>query len=373
MGNHNELIEEMLKQVNESLSSITEDKSLTDLSTDYGLLETDLSFENKVFFDLDRLIEEAIRIQLKESVIEDKETDALKLEGVLAVDELEIGEDKLKEFTETTLHPILESLGIFKFDFENKDPKIVDGSIYETALAIQLAKDGEFDAIRDLLDKSIEISEGEKIEGELTNEQLLEKYIGTIHSEWGLDESESELVFENAKHIVETGKTDTMIMDINQATMVFSEAKDPYQSMNAAGTSARTVGEKVADAARMVKHKAKGAISAIANAAYRARMGLANFFKSHGYAGMADKLKAVKGSHLALGAAVLGLIAAVIWKKTRNKNKVVSALRAQQGKCKLTSNPEKCKAVLNKQIAKWSVVKEEVEIEPKEEDVPKNK
>jgi len=100
-----------------------------------------------------------------------------------------------------------------------------------------------------------------------------------------------------------------------------------------------------------------GKSSGIMAALRSAKSGIASLFRKYGNIETAKSVLASKGGKLALGGALIALIGTVIWKKTRNKNKVVSALRAQMGKCKLTANPAGCKAALAKQITKWNVAK----------------
>ena len=358
MVKNNGMIEDLMKQINESmgdLGDLGEDSDMLEgMPTD---LESDVQFESRMYFDADRAIEDAIRSELKDTVLEDKETDELRLEGVLAVDNLEIDDEKLKEYTETTLHPVIEALGVLNFDFEKGDPIVVDGSVYETALAIQMAKDKKYDVIREMLDITTDASETERF-GELEDKELLETYIRSIHKDWELDENSSELVFENAKNYVSNGDTDRLMLNVFQATELFQEFNRDSGLTNVIAASKDAAKRRSGQLnAGLSGGKKTGVIDKLYGMVKSAREGIANLVKKYGDIEASKSILASKSGKLALGAAVLGLIATVVWRKTRSKDKVVSALRAQQSKCKLTANPDACKAALAKQITKWNVAK----------------
>jgi hypothetical protein len=391
-----DLVEQMIQDIEKSFKTDDVEQLSEDVigSTDEVILE-----------QTDRMLEDTLRSNLRSVVYENSELeDSAKIERLQVIDEMVITREQLEQYMENSVDPIIQASGIFDFDIANKDPKFVPISVYETALALQLAKDGEFETIRDLTEMSQSIKEvdkdlleesvkAKKLERtELSNAQILENYLNVISGDWNLSDREKQLTFENAKSIVESGSINSVLPDVMELSFILGEAKRMSHGsqerddagVNAASTSKQpskdpSYGQERNDAgvtkdvtysnpqnktmptqqpkepgmASKIWKSVKGGYNKLAQKAVAVRSSMAGFFKNHGYEKIANTITGVKGWHLALGATALAVIGAIIWKKTRNPDKVIAAYRAQEKNCALTSDPAGCKSRIAAQISKW--------------------
>lgn len=454
---------------------------LTENSIDIGKIEGRSKTGSFPIFkeddqELEDLVESAMRENLRETIQESDISDADKVKHLLALEDINFKDEQKEKFIYNRIDPIIEAAGIV--DFIGDNPQSVPVVVYETAMALQMAKDGDYDSIVDIMEmvdsietENISLQEAElqgkrkkeeeddeedydenyedeedsgedeedeksskkKVKEDYTpqeKKEILDSYIGKIFEDWEISEDPRQirLVLENAENYLETYGYHNLVPDVfelaemnlnplNEAVPIpikwsgklarkvggsmksglYRSAKRMgVQTTGSAGWGntlhnvgtkdvAKGVAKKVAPIAGGVGVVGGGSALAIKNAqnkgaeiarqqtaevvppaslAARVRGAVSNTLSSLGSAGksVANRIRNMStGTKFALGAALLGLIGTLAYRKFVSSGsdkqeaarKTIATLQAQVKNCAGASNPEKCRAAANAQINKW--------------------
>jgi len=369
-------------------NGITVDKQKT-------IVEEDTEFDNTILRETNEVIEKAMRTSLRSAILESSIEDSKKLDRIGLIEDAEFTDSQKSKFLYNTIHPIIETSGILQVPKDNI-PVFVSGVVYETALALQMARDGMFEEIS-LFNEMNDLYSQEEIEEttvedlkedieqiletkESTKKEILESYLERVFSDWNVeDPRQQKLVIDSAKQYIKEGIVENLVIDFDE----LSELNElTYDDMNRKGTDWEV--EKLLTKKQEELKKAKEAINkpglvprtkqtlinktmgirnAINNLRNKVAPGLkgenlttgkgiraaANWVKRRvglGNVNLVNKWTVGAG---ALGAAALAAWAIKKWRDTKDPGKVVASLQNKKSAC----TTDACRKAADAQISKW--------------------
>lgn len=361
---------------------------------------TETTDDSEIFEDLDNLIESAMRSTLKYTIMESSIADDVKLNHLMIVEDAEFTKEQMDTFMTETIHPILEVAGFIDdtYDFGGDDPTPVSLPVYEVALTLSLANDGELEAM----------SLTESVLGEVTDEDIINEHLEEIYKGYGIEDEERDEVLEAAIEALEEIGVNNLIPSLDEITNIVMdynmlaeingeplfheilesdkllEKKKPgfamtaEEKIKAKKSRLKALGIKVKKGIEKTRAATKTVAKGAKTAAETTKKGAKTAFGKVKAAPGAAKAKWSKMGKLGKRGAVAGAITAtalataatLAWRKKKsqcsglegdaaskcNKAAAQDAIRTLQGQmknCKDAKNPERCMAAANKQMDKW--------------------
>lgn len=219
-----ELLDTLLKESGSeevySAEPVTEGEKV-EASTDKVVIEAD----SVLYADLDRLVENAMRASLKNTIMESEFDADIKLSHLSLVESASFSEDQILQFMQENIDPILNLWETVTEDSE--DYTIAPMPVIEMADAIVSVKEGmdAEDVEKSLYESIVGTSEDaeSKAEGELVQE------LASIIETYDLDEETFNTHFESAKELVAEGKED-LVPTIQELTSIFTTTLELIES-----------------------------------------------------------------------------------------------------------------------------------------------
>lgn len=379
--NRNEFLDKILKENgielgkhNKEKKEIVESNKLTD--------KDKLRIENSSLVLADQLLEKAMRKSLTSAIYESDNSSEEKLNQLKVIESVEFTDDQKEKFVRESIDPIIKASGILEADCI---PKYVSGVVYEVALALELAKRGEFEAIKvlskitedlrvELQKKEEELSEeisDEEIERDLkeleektdmkdkkeknkkdmknkekkdedvddesdddeeSDSEMLEQYLSYIFKDWNIsDIKQTQLVIENAKSLIENNEVTCLCSDIHELSdMDISPVKNKKDYWNYDNKEEELKEEEIET--RIIRTKAENIRLAI--------QGI-------------DSSKIVEGSGLNKSISAISTFSSAIWKLSEDVDVVVNHIDAIKNRVSTTVNPNSYEKEYNSLINKW--------------------
>lgn len=412
--------------------------------------KSELSDAPEVFQELDQKIKEIVSDDLRASILENEElNDEEKIKTLKKLEENEIPEELYKNFMESCLKPIFETVDVYHL--ETDEPKIVDGPVFETALALEMAALDEYKEIAKLV-KFTESTRGvspkfsKPLSGKVSKKELLSRHISNIMEDWKIDNPrEAQRIIKEAKETIQLYEhTDLMIdplnvvelfqesnlgteelaaekkrltdqleklykmsgsyeyannpkaresldksiADITNKLAALKEPVGPPLSPEKKPGFMDSIRSKVSNFSKdvsekglgsAVKERIKSRLPGLVAAAQRARQGVVNLVSRFTGGDVAAAQRYVPSltttGKFALGATAIAAISALAYKFFKRKDcsklegearkacearvidKTIATLNAQKSKCSVATNPEKCRAEIDKMIKNWNARK----------------
>jgi len=381
-------------------NGITVDKQKT-------IVKEDAEFDNTILQEANEVIEKAMRTSLRSAILESSIEDSKKLDRIGLIEDAEFTDSQKSKFLYNTIHPIIETSGILQVPKDNI-PVFVSGVVYETALALQMAKEGMFEEIA-LFNEMNDLYSQEEIEEatvedlkedieqiletkESTKKEILESYLERVFSDWNVeDPRQQRLVIDSAKQYIKEGIVENLAIDFDELSELDLLKEEPGAQDTGRTTKEilgslrqRRIDEKMLMNKQEELRKAQEAINKpglvprIKQSLINKTMGIRNAINN-----LRNKVApGLKGENLttgkgiraaaqwakrrvglgnvnlvnkwtvgagALGAAALAAWAIKKWRDTKDPSKVVASLQSKKSAC----TTDACRKAADAQISKW--------------------
>lgn len=398
----------------------------------YGIDDSKIDIiEESIYQELDAMIYEEVRGTLRNTILESNLPNDEKIEKISQIEEAVITKEHAEQYLYENVYPILEVSGVNSF--QGNAPVFVDGPVLETAILLSYAKGGKFRTLKKLIERHEEIFDDYSGKHPTTKEGILETSFQNAFKHWGIKSTKEKkrIISEANKHLRESG-IHNLLWNPNEVAVLLNEegyseadarkrfeeekkkADENWQPETDMEYSARRQAEAEAKresdydkqvyAATGVKAPKKD--NTVFQPEYQRPETNQNEYQKYNVAGITAEKQGIlnrmwstlsswsktavdKGTEIAtwlknqamtktgaivIGASILGLIAAYIWKKRNNAcrglsgdaykrcqraaaDAAIGGVKAQIANCPKTANPAKCKADAQKVLASWQARK----------------
>lgn len=195
-----------------------------------------------VFMEGEEKVEEAMHELLKSQIFESEYDDSKKVQLLESAQEVQFTDEQKQYFIENYLDPVIQMSGALNVP-EGMEMHFVPGVVYETAIALEMAKRKEFSSISELIqvttsckkmltenveefDLSDIVEEEDEDEG-LTESQKTSKLLRLIFEDYQVvDKDDQRYILESVKDIINTVPIESLCYDLDQ----LSEAVTLYEA-----------------------------------------------------------------------------------------------------------------------------------------------
>lgn len=389
--------------------------------------------EESIYQELDAMIYEEVRGTLRNTILESNLPNYEKIEKISQIEEAVITKEHAEQYLYENVYPILEVSGINRFRGDN--PVFVDGPVLETAIILDFAKRGKFRTLKNLLEDHEEIFNDYSGKNPRNKEDILESSFQNIFKHWGITSTKEKkrIISEANKHLRESG-IDNLLWNPNEVAVLLNEEgyseedarkrMEMYSARRQAEAEANEsiklqninkLKDKLSELRSRLRHADANGIDSSEKQAIRneiekvaaqipgdssqwthdmtgklkegektgilqniwstlTRWGKTAVDTGSSVASWIKNQAMTKTGAIVIGATVLGLIAAYIWKKRNNAcrglsgdaykkcqraaaDAAIGGVKAQIANCPKTANPAKCKADAQKVLASWQARK----------------
>jgi len=389
--------------------------------------------EESIYQELDAMIYEEVRGTLRNTILESNLPNDEKIEKISQIEEAVITKEHAEQYLYENVYPILEVSGVNSF--QGNAPVFVDGPVLETAIILDFAKRGKFRTLKNLLEDHEEIFNDYSGKNPRNKEDILESSFQNIFKHWGITSTKEKkrIISEANKHLRESG-IDNLLWNPNEVAVLLNEEgyseedarkrMEMYSARRQAEAEANEsiklqninkLKDKLSELRSRLRHADAIGIDSSEKQAIRneiekvaaqipgdssqwthdmtgklkegektgilqniwstlTRWGKTAVDTGSSVASWLKNQAMTKTGAIVIGATVLGLIAAYIWKKRNNAcrglsgdaykkcqraaaDAAIGGVKAQIANCPKTANPAKCKADAQKVLASWQARK----------------